>query len=214
MKGSYSVDTYIISSVIISFLGFCLENIWLFIRKGYVDNRNMTLPFLLGYSFAILGFYFVLGTPEDPSPIVENITERLDCFNYYAATFFLVSIGEIILGKTVERLCGIYYWDYSSLPLHITRYTSVMTSVAFSIIITGFMKSVYIPMMNSISNLTFQPVIIMFRLTYILMILDFFISFYKMYKYRSLNECWKKQFIPQKGIRVNEQSSCNRDRYS
>ncbi len=198
MKADYSVDTYIIASVIISFLGFCLENIWICIRKGYIDNRNMTLPFLLGYSFAILGIYFVLGTPGHPSSIVEKIMARFDYFSYYVTIFILVSIGEIILEKLVEWICGIYYWDYSSLPLHITRYTSVMTSIAFSFIITKFMKLLFVPMMEFFSNLTFQPVIILFRLTYILMIFDFFISFYRMYKGRSLNERWKKWLIQSK----------------
>ena len=198
MKADYSVDTYIIASVIISFLGFCLENIWICIRKGYIDNRNMTLPFLLGYSFAILGIYFVLGTPGHPSSIVEKIMARFDYFSYYVTTFLLVSIGEIILGKTVELICGIYYWDYSSLPLHITRYTSVMTSIGFSFIITKFMKLLFIPMMDIISKLTIRPVINLFRLTYILMILDFFISFYQMYKNRRLNERWKKWLIQSK----------------
>ena len=69
MKVDYSVDTYIIASVIIFFLGFYLENIWICFRKGYIDNRNMMLPFLLGYSFALLGIYFVLGTPGHPSSI-------------------------------------------------------------------------------------------------------------------------------------------------
>ena len=198
MKADYSVDTYIIASVIISFLGFCLENIWICIRKGYIDNRNMTLPFLLGYSFAILGIYFVLGTPGHPSSIVEKIMARFDYFSYYVTIFILVSIGEIILEKLVEWICGIYYWDYSSLPLHITRYTSVMTSIAFSFIITKFMKLLFVPMMEFFSNLTFQPAIILFRLTYILMIFDFFISFYRMYKGRSLNERWKKWLIQSK----------------
>ena len=33
----------------ISFLGFCVENLWLAITKGYMDNRNMLFPFLFGY---------------------------------------------------------------------------------------------------------------------------------------------------------------------
>ena len=198
MKVDYSVDTYIIASVIISFLGFCLENIWICIRKGYIDNRNMTLPFLLGYSFALLGIYFVLGTPGHPSSIVEKILPQFDYFSYYVTSFLFVSIGEIILGETVERICGIYYWDYSTLPLHITRYTSVFTSIGFSFIITKFMDLFFIPMMDNISELSIQPVINLFRLTYILMILDFFISFYRMYKNRSLNERWRKELFKPK----------------
>jgi hypothetical protein len=47
MKNSYSLQDILIMIAGVSFLGFCLENIWLLLRKGYVDNRNMSLPFLL-----------------------------------------------------------------------------------------------------------------------------------------------------------------------
>lgn len=49
---------------VISFLGFVVENVWLSMTKGYIDNRNMTLPFLLGYGIAIVLIYLLFGTPE------------------------------------------------------------------------------------------------------------------------------------------------------
>lgn len=43
-----------------------------------------------------------------------------------------VSVGEVLLGTIVERLCGIEYWNYASLPMHVTKYTSVPTSAGFA----------------------------------------------------------------------------------
>ena len=51
--------------IFVSFFGFVLENIWLAITKGYIDNRNMNLPFLFGYGLVIIGFYTLIGTPEN-----------------------------------------------------------------------------------------------------------------------------------------------------
>ena len=47
------VGPLMIMIAIISFLGFLLENAWLAIRKGFIDNRNMFAPFLVGYGLAV-----------------------------------------------------------------------------------------------------------------------------------------------------------------
>lgn len=36
-----------------SFFGYIVETIWIFIRHGYIDNRGMHFPLLLGYSVSI-----------------------------------------------------------------------------------------------------------------------------------------------------------------
>ena len=41
MKSDYTVYDYFLMMSLISFLGFLLENIWISVRKGCVDNRNM-----------------------------------------------------------------------------------------------------------------------------------------------------------------------------
>ena len=125
MKSDYTVYDYFLMMSLISFLGFLLENIWISVRKGYVDNRNMNLPFLLGYGIAVMFIYFVLGVPD-----------KSNAFLYCVICFIIVSLGEILLGTVVEKICGIHYWDYTSLPLHFTRYTSLFTSIGFSLIIT------------------------------------------------------------------------------
>ena len=61
----YDVYSMVLMAAFISLLGFILENLWLAVRKGYIDNRNMSLPFLLGYGVLVSGIYYTIGTPED-----------------------------------------------------------------------------------------------------------------------------------------------------
>ena len=50
--------------IIVSMLGFLVENIWLAMTKGYMDNRNMCFPFLIGYGIAMLLILLIIGTPK------------------------------------------------------------------------------------------------------------------------------------------------------
>ena len=116
--------------VIVSFLGFCIENFFTAFDDGIVNNRNMLLPFLLGYGLAILAFYVVVGTPNNPKFFKKDL--KLSSFwsfvFYFAISFLGVCMAEIIIGYAIEWSCGIIWWDYTDIPLHITRYTSVPTS--------------------------------------------------------------------------------------
>ena len=90
IHSEYSVYDYIALVIVVSFLGFCLENIWLLFRNGQIDNRNMNLPFLIGYGAAILIIYFLLGIPQ-----------KGKVWLFFLATFLIVSVGEILLGFAV-----------------------------------------------------------------------------------------------------------------
>ena len=56
--------------VVSSFIGFVVENLWLWETKGYIDNRNMNLPFLLGYGLACFLVFVLLGTPNGEGGLV------------------------------------------------------------------------------------------------------------------------------------------------
>lgn len=61
----YDIYSLGIMVAVISFLGFSLENLWLSLTKGFIDNRNMNAPFLMGYGLLVVGMYLLLGTPEN-----------------------------------------------------------------------------------------------------------------------------------------------------
>lgn len=188
MIGQYDIYSLTLAAAVISFLGFTLENIWLALRKGYMDNRNMTLPFLLGYGLLVTGIYAVIGTPEELHIVIPPKTPtQLKYVIYFLLSAVIVSIGEIILGKTVEHIFGFEYWNYESLPLHITKYTSVPTSLGFAMIITLFMGRCFPRLMEFILSFDPETVQMIAIILGTALTADFIYSFAKMYKTRSLN---------------------------
>lgn len=139
----------ILVAVIVSFLGFCIENIFISFFRGFVDNRNMVLPFLFGYGLSIIAYFYLFGTPNAPlffGKIISFDSTLKSTLYSFTVAFLGVCIGEIILGYLIEWCCDIIWWDYSIIPLHITRYTSVPTSVGFAFLITIFMKYCFDPL--------------------------------------------------------------------
>lgn len=191
---SYSLASIGIMAAVISFLGFLLENIWLAFTKGYIDNRNMTMPFLYGYGMAVISIYAIFGTPQDMLLAGKLPVEEHSGLIYFIAVFFAVSIGEIVLGYAVEKLCGFEYWNYTRLPLHVTKYTSVFTSLGFAAIISLFMRYAFDPIMNLIGRMETLPANIAALVLTAVMAVDFVISFYRMHKSHSLNERWRISF--------------------
>ncbi len=191
MNNDYDMYSLCIMGIFISFLGFILENIWLAITKGFIDNRNMHLPFLLGYGMVVIGIYFLFGTPQKVVMFGKwNVHEGGKSL-YFVMTFLVVSFGEFLLGTIMERLCKFNYWNYEWLPLHFGKYVSVFTSLGFTMIIFLFMEYVFPAGMRLIyANRHGLTKIACLCIT-TAMILDFLISFYQMYQAQGGNTIWK-----------------------
>ena len=191
----YNISDLGIMVAIVSFLGFLVENIWLAITKGYIDNRNMNAPFLLGYGLTFLFLLFTLGIPTGTAQwgIFEQSYAKgiLSYAAYFACSFIVVCIGEIMLGTIVERICGIEYWNYSYLPLHITKYTSVPTSIGFATLITVFMGKCALPLMDWIGRFDSIWIRMLSAVLMIVMVLDFFCCFYQMIVSRDFYRKWR-----------------------
>lgn len=180
--------------VIASILGYMTENIWVGLRFGYWDNRGMMMPGLLGYGMAIVGLYLILGLPQKPMLFgheffFENSLQGI--VFYYVAAGVLVSVAEIVLGNFVEKHCEIVWWNYTGLPLHIGKYTSVPTSMGFAAMITLFMGCVF-PRLYAwvvqIENLSLS--ILTFALTGLL-IMDFGYAARYMIRNKRVNRLWQ-----------------------
>ena len=179
IHSEYSIYDYIALMIVVSFLGFCLENIWMLFRKGQIDNRNMNFPFLIGYGMAILIIYFLLGVPQ-----------KGKVWLFFGACFLIVSVGEILLGFSVEKVCGIYYWDYTSLPMHVTRYTSFFTSIGFAAIITCFFYRFFTPLMTFIKSVECHRTHVICVAVLAVMLIDFLYSFKYMHDNQALYSSW------------------------
>lgn len=203
---NYSISSMLIMTAIISFLGFALENIWLAARKGYMDNRNMFAPFLLGYGLAVMGFYLFLGTPQNPRTYINDLNDKIEnnvgmrIAAYFTITFVCVSLGEIVLGKVIEKTCHIILWDYTSIPLHITRYTSIPTSIGFTVIITVFMDCFFERIMDVLMRLDPTVSSIFGASLMTVMIADFLFNAARTMKTHSMMTSWRLD-IPERSFK-------------
>jgi uncharacterized membrane protein len=183
MRRLRQVSVYPLLNMILlaSFIGYVVENIFKLLMNGYIDNRYMFLPFLLGYGLFIAVIGVLIGTPQNLFPLSRTsltVSKPLAYFVYFIISGVLVSAGELILGFVVERIGGFSYWDYSSLPLNFTKYTSLPTSLGFGLIITLFMGFVYDPAMRFFEKKKEARVWKIISVAAIfLLLLDFIVSF-------------------------------------
>ncbi len=177
---------------VISFIGFCVENIWLALTKGYIDNRNMTLPFLLGYGLFVTAFGFAFGTPDNFTffGLNPDFSLGMSRIMYFTVAFVVICAGEHLLGKLVEKICGIEYWNYDWIPLKLSKYTSIPTSIGFALILTLFMEYVIYPLTELIMSIEPKAAILIGLVLIIILVIDFIISFIYMYRSRQLNLKW------------------------
>ena len=188
-----SIKEDIIMVTVISFIGFCFEELWMLINFSVLDNRNMFLPFLLGYGLFVVLLYYLIGLPN-------NIFNKYDFGSlknvllYFLLSFLLVSIGEILLGTFVEKTGNFYYWNYINIPMHVTRYTSVPTSLGFALVITIFMNHMYLPLLNKVKKVSKKIPTFIVIFIFLLLIMDLNVSFKNMYHNKGNNNVWKIEF--------------------
>ncbi len=186
---------------VVSFIGFVVENIWLALAKGYIDNRGMHLPFLIGYGAAFLMIYIMFGTPKKLCFFGKTIQAQKRISGlliYFAEVMICICIGEILLGTFVEKTCHFCWWDYSALPMNITRYTSIPTSIVFSILVTLFMDVLFVPLYSFFKKQNFIALSIVTVVLLTLMMADFIYSAYKMFRIQGLVRIWKIKFSKRK----------------
>ena len=171
MKVRKEIYLNIMMIVVVSFFGFMFEDIFLAITHGFFDNRNMGLPFLLGYGVLVDIIYLINGTL------------------LFAALF--VSVGEIMLGVIVEKTCHVIWWNYTYIPLHITKYTSIPTSFGFGLLITVLMDYIFIPIYNYYDNWDMKILEITSILIISLLLIDYTKSIYYIYKNNRLKPIWR-----------------------
>lgn len=194
MRPSKNFLSLCLMITLISFLGFLTENIWLSITKGYMNNRNMYFPFLLGYGLAVILFYALFGTPQTPKFI--NVSLKFSkplyaSFYYMLMVALCISIGETLIGNIVEYACGFEWWNYTWLPFNIGKYTSLPTSFAFSSFITLFMRFYFNPLHKFFCSLNYNVLWATALFFMLLMVGDFIHSGYLMFKNKAVLIKWQ-----------------------
>ncbi len=182
---------------VVSFLGFWVENIFCAFTGGFMDNRNMIFPFLLGYGLAIMAIYLMFGTPIAPKFFGIDLRSENKFKNilvFFLIAFLCVSVGECVLGTFVEETCGIIWWDYSDIPMNITKYTSVPTSAGFAFLITVFMGCFCEPLLKAFSKINKKVLYALAVIFMALLVSDFLFCAVRMFETGELLKIWQINF--------------------
>lgn len=172
MLYDYTIADLWLASLVFANIGYWVENLFRLFSKGILDSRNQILPFLFCYSIAMWALYFALGTPKKARIFNHKIisddsikSQRLSVLCYFLISFFFIFFGEIVVGTIFEKISGIQLWNYSGIPLHMTQYTSVPTTIALSTGVIVLMEYFFTPLMNAIHKLKKKTVL---KIDYIL----------------------------------------------
>ncbi|MCD7729166.1 MAG: putative ABC transporter permease [Clostridia bacterium] len=143
-----------------SFFGFIGENIARMVTKHIFDCRHQLLPFLFAYGIALLAIHILLGTPGEMRIFSKRIFTKeglkykiLSHVTYFATLFAFILVGEIAVGEFYEVCTGVVLWDYSDVPLHITKYTSVISGLLYGGGVYLIMAFAFKPMMRLIQKM-------------------------------------------------------------
>ncbi len=179
---------------LIAFGGFCFENLFVAVTLGYIDNKNMVLPFLLGYGMAVAAIYLLFGLPTRPLCFGRELKKRhtaLHLLTYFCIVFLVVSAGELAIGTFVEEVCDVTWWDYSGIPLHLTKFVSVPTSTAFSVLMMLLVQFVYHPLYQKAQRLPKKLLYPLSALLLVLMVADCTFSGIRMYLTGDFMVLWR-----------------------
>ncbi len=146
-----------IMMIFCSFIGWLSENIFRIFAVGIIDSRFMYLPFLGIYGLCVLALYGICGTPDkfrilNKRVFTEDSEKAIRYVFYCLVIAAAVMIGEISVGTFCEKLSGKILWNYTNIPLNLTKYTSIPTTVAITSAVFVLMKFIFTPLMELIEK--------------------------------------------------------------
>ncbi len=184
-------------AAVMSFIGFCVEDIWCGLMLGFIDNRNMMLPFLLGYGIGVVAMYLIFGTPTEPKLFGFKVSlgnKALNILLYFVISFFCVTVVEIALGTFVETYFDITWWEYTTLPLNMTKFSCVPISFAYGALVTAFMGICFKPIYRATMKIDICVLAPLALTLTVLLVADLINSGIIMYNTADFVEYWRIEF--------------------
>ena len=143
--------------IIVAFIGWIAENAFKLAVSGVIDSRFHLLPFISPYLLIPFAFHIALGTPNDVTffgkKVFKNYTPKTRILSNAIAYFAIclcVFLGELVVGNLWDILFDVQLWNYSKHPLHITKFTSVLSVLGFGTGAYLIFRFLYTPILNFI----------------------------------------------------------------
>jgi uncharacterized membrane protein len=145
--------------MVFAFIGWIAENAFKFAVSGVIDARFHVLPFIAIYISISFAFHIALRSPDDIVIFGKRIfkeqtlkTKILSNLISFLSISCVVFLGELAVGNLWDILFDVKLWNYSSHPLHLTRYTSIISTFGFGGGAYLIFKFIYNPLLNFFKN--------------------------------------------------------------
>ena len=143
--------------ILVAFIGWVAENAFKLAVSGVIDSRFHLLPFISPYLLVPFAFHIALGTPNDVTFFGNKVfksntvkTRLLSNVIAYFAICLCVFLGELAVGNLWDMLFDVQLWNYSKHPLHLTKFTSLLSVFGFGTGAYLIFKFLYAPILNFI----------------------------------------------------------------
>lgn len=144
-----------ILAIIMSFIGWTVENISKLMGSGTLDSRFHILPFISPYGLAVFAVYLLIGDCDNISIfshyLFKEKTKKTKIYSNIISFLLIcacVFFGELIVGNLWEILFDVKLWDYSNQILHVTKYTGMLTTFGYGSAVYLLLKFVMYPSLN------------------------------------------------------------------
>lgn len=146
--------------LLISFLGFILEEIFFFLRgHGFADRGFLSSPVCIVYGFGLLTSYFVLGFPERmrlfSCVLPRHNTRRqkiLQTILYVFLSGAICTFCELAVGVFMHGAYGILMWDYREIPWHAGPYICLPFALIWGVLAYFLMRFLFLPLLFFLSK--------------------------------------------------------------
>lgn len=136
-------------------IGWIAENVVKAVSDGVIDSRFHTLPFISPYALVPFAFAIVFGNADDLALFGKKVfknqsrkTKILSNIITYAIICFGVFVGEFVVGNAWDILFGVQLWNYSFLPLQVTKYAGLIPSLGYGTGAFLLFRFAYTPLLN------------------------------------------------------------------
>ncbi|MGN0528025.1 MAG: putative ABC transporter permease [Eubacterium sp.] len=198
----YDITHLWLAGLVYAHIGYWVENLFRLASKGVLDSRNQILPFLFCYTIAMWALYFALGTPKNARWFTKEMLfgngEKSKIYSqiyYFCVVFLFVFFGEIVVGTLFEKISGIQLWNYSGIPLHVTQYTSIPTTIALSAGVLVLMEYFFTPLMKAIQKIPYKTVVRLDCILGALIVADWLVMMISINVFKVSPDYWSVQLF-------------------
>ena len=139
--------------LVISFLGFILEEVFFFLRgRGFADRGFLSFPICMTT-------YFALGLPDRMrlfSYSLPHSTTRkqklLQIILYISLSGVICTFCELAVGVFMHGAYGILMWDYRETPWHVGPYICLPFALIWGVLAYFFMRYVFLSLLSSVAK--------------------------------------------------------------